>query len=80
MLSEHAPAKEANDWSPRRRAKALLAQAEARGLGEAVQVHALSLYGRQIWSLSGAELDEIQRTFGGFCELLDRQLERRNVN
>lgn len=69
-----------DDWPQRRRAKALVRLCEEYNLKDAVHQHSISLFGRDVWSLSGQELDLLERTFASIAGVLDCQLDQRSIN
>lgn len=75
-ISEPSP----EDWPRRRRVKALLREAAARGLRETLLIHSRSLFGLEVWSLSNAQLDELTTTFCAVCTVLDEQLQSRELH
>ena len=75
-ISEPSP----DDWPRRQRIKTMVRSAARRGLREALLVHSLSLFGRNIWSLDDAQLDDLSATFGAVFSLLDEQLQHRDLH
>ena len=54
--------------------RTLVNRAEKHHLREALDVHARSIYGREIWKLNLAELEEIEATLGALIDFLDDQI------
>ena len=57
-----------------RESRSLVARAEVHKLREALDVHAKSIYGREIWNLTLAEIQEIDATLSTLIEFLDDQV------
>ena len=65
---------EAADWPRRRKAKWLIRAAEDRFCDQLLHAHAHSLYGREVWSLSETQLDELAETMSTVLSYLDGQI------
>ena len=69
-----------DDWPHRQRIKRLLRAADVRGLRETLLTHSQSLFGKTVWSLDAAELDDLAATFETVFSLLDEQLSSKDVH
>ncbi|MEM9096566.1 MAG: hypothetical protein AAGC62_16550 [Pseudomonadota bacterium] len=68
------------DWPRRARAKHLIRLCEDHNLKEALHLHALSLFGRDVWSLTEDEMGVLESTFYSFATVLGTQLDKRTIN